>query len=164
MGEHFTEHDTWSKYQMLILQQLEDHRTVLENLNKEMSNIREKMGILEANFITNIQTLNEKTNNLDSFEYIKEIADKVQQLKEHNSILEAENAMWKTQVKGQVNLLEEDMHFIFYEDKGFEKRIQTLEQNAITLNRIDSYKKAQWALYVSIGVALINLVAALIKI
>lgn len=164
MGEHNTEHDTWSKYQMLILQQLEDHRTVLENLNKELSTVREKLGILEVTFTTNIQTLNEKTNNLDSFEHIKEITDKIQQVREHNNILEAENAMWKTQVKEQVNSLEEDMHFIFYEDKGFEKRIQTLEQNTETLNKIDSYKKAQWALYVSIGVALINLVTALLKV
>ncbi len=164
MSEYTSENDTWSKYQMLILQQLEDHRAVLENLNKELSNVREKLGILEVTVTSSIKNLNEKTNELDSFEHLKEIGDRIQQVKEHNSILEAENVMWKKQVKEQVDLLEEDMHFIFYEDKGFEKRIQILEQNIETDKRIDSYKKAQWALYVSIGVALINLVAALLKV
>jgi hypothetical protein len=38
----------WSKYQVLVLQQLEDHNAVLKNLNQEISNIKQIIAVSEA--------------------------------------------------------------------------------------------------------------------
>lgn len=35
----------WSKYQILVLQQLKDHSKVLQNLNKEISDIKQTMAV-----------------------------------------------------------------------------------------------------------------------
>jgi hypothetical protein len=38
----------WSKYQIMVLQQLEDHNRVLENLNKEVVNIKQQIAVSET--------------------------------------------------------------------------------------------------------------------
>ena len=35
----------WSKYQLMVLQQLDDHNTVLQNLNKEITDIKQAMAV-----------------------------------------------------------------------------------------------------------------------
>jgi hypothetical protein len=40
----------WSKYQLLVLQQLEDHNKVLQNLNKEIADIKQSIAVHEAEF------------------------------------------------------------------------------------------------------------------
>ena len=38
----------WSKYQLMVLQQLDDHNTVLQNLNKEVGMIKQALAVNEA--------------------------------------------------------------------------------------------------------------------
>jgi len=38
----------WSKYQMLVLQQLNDHNLVLQNLNKETAELKQNIAVSEA--------------------------------------------------------------------------------------------------------------------
>ena len=38
----------WSKYQLLVLQQLEDHNTVLQNLNKEIVDLKQQCAVVET--------------------------------------------------------------------------------------------------------------------
>ena len=38
----------WSKYQLMVLQQLNDHNTLLQNLNKEIIDIKQNMAVSEA--------------------------------------------------------------------------------------------------------------------
>lgn len=37
----------WSKYQLLVLQQLDDHNKVLENLNKELVDLKQNLAVSE---------------------------------------------------------------------------------------------------------------------
>ena len=55
MNEHFHdgninhyEGNGWSKYQIMVLQQLEDHNRVLQNLNKEVVDIKQSMAVTTA--------------------------------------------------------------------------------------------------------------------
>lgn len=38
----------WSKYQLMVLQQLDDHNTVLQNLNKEIASIKQIIAVQET--------------------------------------------------------------------------------------------------------------------
>jgi hypothetical protein len=38
----------WSKYQLMVLQQLDDHNKVLQNLNKEVVDIKQAIAVSEA--------------------------------------------------------------------------------------------------------------------
>lgn len=38
----------WSKYQLMVLQQLDDHNKVLQNLNKEVIEIKQTIAVSEA--------------------------------------------------------------------------------------------------------------------
>lgn len=38
----------WSKYQLMVLQQLDDHNTVLQNLNKEIASIKQFLAVQET--------------------------------------------------------------------------------------------------------------------
>jgi hypothetical protein len=38
----------WSKYQLMVLQQLDDHNKVLQNLNKEVVDMKQNMAVTEA--------------------------------------------------------------------------------------------------------------------
>lgn len=40
----------WSKYQLMVLQQLNDHNTLLQNLNKEIIDVKQNMAVSEAEF------------------------------------------------------------------------------------------------------------------
>lgn len=55
MSEHFEQFNKndyggngWSKYQLLVLQQLDDHNKVLENLNKEIIDLKQTMAVSES--------------------------------------------------------------------------------------------------------------------
>ena len=38
----------WSKYQLMVLQQLDDHNKVLQNLNTELTDVKQQMAVSEA--------------------------------------------------------------------------------------------------------------------
>jgi hypothetical protein len=46
---HQPDHNNgWSKYQLMVLQQLEDHTRVLQNLNKEIISINQSLAVQQA--------------------------------------------------------------------------------------------------------------------
>ena len=53
-GEHHSIHEQycdtngWSKYQLMVLQQLDDHTKVLQNLNKEIVTINQSIAVQQA--------------------------------------------------------------------------------------------------------------------
>jgi len=56
----------WSKYQMLVLQQLDDHNRLLQNMNKDINEIRQAMAVSDtelkmwrAQTMSTLQTLEE---------------------------------------------------------------------------------------------------------
>ena len=40
----------WSKYQLMVLQQLDDHNKVLQNLNKELIGFKQEFAVSEAEY------------------------------------------------------------------------------------------------------------------
>lgn len=48
LNQNRYEGNGWSKYQLMVLQQLNDHNTVLQNLNKEVVNINQLIAVAEA--------------------------------------------------------------------------------------------------------------------
>jgi hypothetical protein len=63
----------WSKYQLMVLQQLEDHNQVLQNLNKEVASIKQTIAVSDtelkmwrAQIMTNVVEI---TKDLDGMLY-----------------------------------------------------------------------------------------------
>lgn len=57
----------WSKYQIMVLQQLEDHSEVLHNLNKELAEIKQAIAVSDAelkmwrkSIMSDVETLEEQ--------------------------------------------------------------------------------------------------------
>ncbi len=55
MNDHYEKHNKnhyegngWSKYQLMVLQQLGDHNTVLQNLNKELVDIKQVIAVSDT--------------------------------------------------------------------------------------------------------------------
>jgi hypothetical protein len=65
------EGDEWSKYQLLVLQQLEDHNKVLQNLNKETADIKQSIAVHET------EMKMWKTQTTDKIDQIKEDLDTI---------------------------------------------------------------------------------------
>lgn len=116
--------NAWSKYQMLVMQQLEDYGTVLQNINAELSKIRESFKVLET------QT-----------ESWKEI--------NKNDILG---------LKGHIENVEEQL-------EDFSKKFFLLEKELELEKRISAHEKsrARWLLFVSLLIAVLNVVAIFLK-
>lgn len=77
-----TDENAWSKYQMLVMQQLEDYGKVLQNMNLELSRIRESFAVLEA------QTDSWKEHNQEIIEDVKtKILELDQKLESHRTNL-----------------------------------------------------------------------------
>ncbi len=61
----------WSKYQVMVLQQLADHNTVLQNLNKEIANIKQTIAVSETELkMWKIQITSSIENIQEEIEYI----------------------------------------------------------------------------------------------
>jgi hypothetical protein len=61
----------WSKYQMLVLQQLDDHNKLLQNMNKDINEIRQAVAVSDtelkmwrAQTMSTIQTLEEDVDHI----------------------------------------------------------------------------------------------------
>lgn len=61
----------WSKYQIMVLQQLDDHNKVLQNLNKELVEVKQAMAVSEtelkmwrAQTMLSIENLTEDVNEI----------------------------------------------------------------------------------------------------
>ena len=49
-SQHSYEGNGWSKYQLMVLQQLDDHNKVLQNLNKELIEFKQEFAVSEAEY------------------------------------------------------------------------------------------------------------------
>jgi len=56
----------WSKYQIMVLQQLEDHNRVLQNLNKEIVDIKQTIAVTAA------ETKHTKETTLEALESLQD--------------------------------------------------------------------------------------------
>ena len=151
----------WNNYQLLVLQQLEDHGEVLKNLTKELYSVKENNIILSSN----LESIKDKINNDPNHTFVKDqtakIASSITTIENAFNIFVAENKIWKQQVEDRLAEIEEDTQYSFYDEKGFEKRIQQLEKNKEVQTQISSYSKAQWALYLSIIISILNIISHL---
>lgn len=151
----------WNNYQLLVLQQLEDHGEVLKNLTKELYSVKENNIILSSN----LESIKDKINNDPNLTFVKDqtakIASSITTIENAFNIFVAENKIWKQQVEDRLAEIEEDTQYSFYDEKGFEKRIQQLEKNKEVQTQISSYSKAQWALYLSIIISILNIISHL---
>ena len=63
----------WSKYQLMVLQQLDDHNKVLQNLNKEIVDIKQMLAVSDTELkmwrAQTMVTLNNLTEDVDNILY-----------------------------------------------------------------------------------------------
>lgn len=83
----------WSKYQLMVLQQLDDHNTVLQNLNKELTDMKQNMAVSEtelkmwrAQIMLSIEKL---TEDVDEILYDESgLSHKIRVLEKNNEVEE----------------------------------------------------------------------------
>ena len=95
----------WSKYQLMVLQQLDDHNKILQNLNQELVDIKQNVAVSEtelkmwrAQIMSSVEKL---TDQVDEILYEESgLGYKVRNLVQNNEIEEKANlktkAMWAT--------------------------------------------------------------------
>lgn len=71
MERNSYEGNGWSKYQILVLQQLDDHNKVLQNLNKEIVDIKQNIAVSEtelkmwrAQIMSSVERLTEQVDDI----------------------------------------------------------------------------------------------------
>ena len=90
----------WSKYQMLVLQQLDDHNKLLQNMNKDINEIRQSIAVSDtelkmwrAQTMSVIQTLEEDMEHILYDE--KGISAKLSTVERELDIEEQTRTKWK---------------------------------------------------------------------
>jgi hypothetical protein len=90
----------WSKYQIMVLQQLDDHSKVLQNMNKDINEMRQTMAVSETELkmwraqITSVTQ--ELEENVDYILYDeKGLNQKVVTIERELDIEEQANTKWK---------------------------------------------------------------------
>lgn len=93
----------WSKYQIMVLQQLDDHNKVLQNLNKELVEVKQSMAVSEtelkmwrAQTMLAIEKLTEDVDEIlydeDGLNYKLRALEKTSEIEERVSV--KTKAMW----------------------------------------------------------------------
>jgi len=154
-----TEETKWNNYQLLVLQQLEDHGELLKNLNREICSIKETIASLQ----TNVTLLNANTAEQLIKEQISKIENITSNLKDSYTVDHAQFSMWKNQTEERLEVIEDDIQYVFYDENGAERRLQAVERNYDVQQHLRSASKAQWALYISIIISVLNIVAHLVS-
>lgn len=113
----------WSKYQIMVLQQLEDHNRVLQNLNKEIVDIKQQMAVAETE-------------------------------------LEA----WRKNADTKLDLLEEKMTHVLYDDTGLTRKVSDIQKHFDVEEKASAKVKAVWALYGAVAVFVVNLVVKIAEV
>jgi hypothetical protein len=90
----------WSKYQLLVLQQLEDHHKLLENLNKDINELRQANAVSDTELkmwrsqtMITIQKLEEEVDEMLYDE--KGLNSKVLTIERELNIEEQANTKWR---------------------------------------------------------------------
>lgn len=95
----------WSKYQLMVLQQLDDHNKVLQNLNKELTDLKQLMAVSQT-----------------------------------------EERLGKAQSSLNYDELAKKVTHILYDEKGLSARLNALEREVQTEEKVKVKLKAYWAL------------------
>lgn len=83
----------WSKYQILVLQQLDDHNTILQNLNKELIEIKQNIAVSETELkmwrAQTMLSIDKLTSDVDDILYDESgLSRKIQALEKTNEVEE----------------------------------------------------------------------------
>jgi len=83
----------WSKYQIMVLQQLDDHNSVLQNLNKELIEIKQSNAVSETELkmwrAQTMLSIEKLTSDVDSILYDESgLSRKIQALEKTNEVEE----------------------------------------------------------------------------
>jgi len=83
----------WSKYQIMVLQQLDDHNSVLQNLNKELIEIKQNIAVSETELkmwrAQTMLSLEKLTSEVDDILYDESgLSRKIQALEKTNEVEE----------------------------------------------------------------------------
>lgn len=91
----------WSKYQLMVLQQLEDHNKVLQNLNKEIVDIKQMIAVSETELkmwrAQIMSSVNSLTDDIDTILYDeKGLANKVHNIEREMDVEEQASTKLKS--------------------------------------------------------------------
>jgi hypothetical protein len=83
----------WSKYQLLVLQQLDDHNKVLQNLNKEIVDLKQTIAVSEAEQkMWKAQIITLSDNLTEKIDYIlyddNSVASRLSKIEKNNEVQE----------------------------------------------------------------------------
>lgn len=93
----------WSKYQIMVLQQLDDHNAVLQNLNKELIELKQNMAVSETELkmwrAQTMLSIEKLTEEVDEILYDESgLSYKIRALEKNNEVEEKVSlktkAMW----------------------------------------------------------------------
>ena len=93
----------WSKYQIMVLQQLDDHNKILQNLNEEIVNLKQNVAVSETELkmwrAQTMSSIERLTEEVDEILYDEAgLSNKVRALEKDNEIEEKldlkSRAMW----------------------------------------------------------------------
>jgi hypothetical protein len=93
----------WSKYQIMVLQQLDDHNKILQNLNEEIVNLKQNVAVSETELkmwrAQTMSSLERLTDEVDEILYDESgLSNKVRALEKDNEVEEKldlkSKAMW----------------------------------------------------------------------
>ena len=93
----------WSKYQIMVLQQLDDHNAVLQNLNKEIIELKQNMAVSETELkmwrAQTMLSIEKLTEEVDEILYDESgLSYKIRALEKNNEVEEKVSlktkAMW----------------------------------------------------------------------
>lgn len=93
----------WSKYQIMVLQQLDDHNKVLQNLNKDLTELKQTIAVSETESkmwrTQTMTTIDILTKDVDTILYDESgLSNKIRDLQKTNEVEEKVNikakAMW----------------------------------------------------------------------
>ena len=101
--QHCDFDSSWSKYQLMVLQQLGDHTEVLQSLNKNVTEHKQSVAVHLAEF-----------------------------------------AMWKSQINQSIEIIQDSIDSMLYDEKGLSRRVSTVEQQLNTESQIDNKSKDDW--------------------
>jgi hypothetical protein len=155
----------WSKYQLLVLQQLEDHNVILQNLNKEITNISTSFAVAAAEdemwknqTSTDIKALQSET---DKILYDEDgLCKRVIQIQHYMNELDS----WKTRFIAENKDSHSQVNNSLNGDGGLYRRLSNIERKVEIEDRYNSKIKTTWALYGSIGVFIINIIIQIVAI
>jgi hypothetical protein len=83
----------WSKYQLMVLQQLDDHNKVLQNLNKEIVDLKQTIAVSEAEQkMWKAQIISLSDNLTEKIDYIlyddNSVASRLNKIEKNNEVQE----------------------------------------------------------------------------